>query len=280
MIHLDGWIFFKMAQAFDFFDVGIELSSKSIRQWSCARDGRGKIAIAVSDTSWPQEGSFPAWWLFHWFYSLLESLVWLSFRGSQAFGGWSWWCVPGCYCLEHLWPVFRLWLRNQDFRCAVQSYLPWLCPRMDSRPPQTCVRCMHPVVGHLASQTQPKRRKRGWRPRKGFKRRLRHTWHGTDTMFGRRWGGWGTWYERGRKLLGQGDGRWTLAALEEMHYVQNSTFSSHFTLQCHKCCSVKCEENVESCTWCTSWSAYAGSEIVLELETIDPSFSLCWPWCA
>ena len=30
----------------------------------------------------------------------------------------------------------------------------------------------------------------------------------------------------------------------------------------------------------TSIIIVTGSEIVLELETIDPSFPLCWPWCA
>ena len=38
-----------------------ELSSESIRHEVVAGMGRGKIDSAVSDTSWPQEGSFPAW---------------------------------------------------------------------------------------------------------------------------------------------------------------------------------------------------------------------------
>ena len=54
--------------------------------------------------------------------------------------------------------------------------------------------------------------------------------HGTDTMFGGR-GGRVPWYERGRRFLGQGDGRWTPTPLEEVYYMQDSTFSSHFTLQ-------------------------------------------------
>ena len=50
-------------------------------------------------------------------------------------------------------------------------------------------------------------------------------------MFGARWGGRATRYDRGRKILGQGDGRCTHRPHEDVHYVQNSTFSSHFTLQ-------------------------------------------------
>ena len=49
-------------------------------------------------------------------------------------------------------------------------------------------------------------------------------------MFGGR-GGRVPWYERGRRFLGQGDGRWTPTPLEEVYYMQDSTFSSHFTLQ-------------------------------------------------
>ena len=33
--------------------------------------------------------------------------------------------------------------------------------------------------------------------------------NGTDTIFGWRWGGRGTWHESGRRILGQVDGRWT-----------------------------------------------------------------------
>ena len=254
-------------QAFDSFDVGIEHSSKSIRQWSCGRDGRGKIASAVSGTSWPQEGSFPAWWPFHWFYSVLESLLWLNFQGSQAFGGWSLWCVQGYYCLEHLWPVFRLWLQNQDFRCGVQSYLPWLCPKMDARPPRTCVRCMHPVVGHLASQTQPKRRKRGWRPRKSFKRRLRHTWNRYHVWRKMRRQGTLIW----KRQKTSGTRWWMMSAYATWGSVKHARFNGFLALPIAAFVTIVSMILIIIAT---------GSEIVSELETIDPSFSLCSPWCA
>ena len=235
--------------------------------WSCGRDGRGKIASAVSDTSWPQEGSFPAWWPFHWFYFLLESLVWLSFQGSHAFGGWSLWCVPGYYCLEHLWPFFRLWLRIQGFRCAVQSSLPWLCPKMDARPPRTCVRCMHPVVGHLASQTQPKRRKRGWRPRRSFKRRLRHRWNRYHVWKKMRRQGNSIW----KRQKTSGTRWWKMNAYITWGSVLLASFNVFLALHIATFAIIVSMTLIIIAT---------GSEIVLELETIDLSFPLCWPWCA
>ena len=55
--------------------------------------------------------------------------------------------------------------------------------------------------------------------------------NGTDTMFGGRWGGRGTWHESGGRILGQGDGRWTLTQHEVVYYLPGSTVPSHFTLQ-------------------------------------------------
>ena len=122
----------------------------------------------------------------------------------------------------------------------------------------------------LASQTQPKRRKRGWRPRRSFKRRHGHKWNRYHIWRKMRRQGNLTW----KWQKNSGTRWWTMNAYATWSCVLRARFDGF--LELHTATFVTTASM-------TSIIIVTGSEIVLELETIDPSFPfvlalVCLAW--